>query len=69
VSAWLYDDRRVFRRRRRSRTGVEDRDYLPPFRFNGKLDKLTIKLEPPKRTAEEQNFLDRKTQEARNAAQ
>ena len=29
-----------------TRTGVDDKDYQPPFRFTGKLDKLTIKLEP-----------------------
>ena len=29
-----------------TRTGVEDKDYQPPFRFTGKLDKLTIKLGP-----------------------
>ena len=29
-----------------TRTGVDDNDYQPPFRFTGKLDKLTIKLEP-----------------------
>ena len=28
-----------------TRTGVDDKDYQPPFRFTGKLDKLTIKLE------------------------
>ena len=27
-------------------TGVNDADYQPPFGFTGKLDKLTIKLEP-----------------------
>jgi arylsulfatase A-like enzyme len=37
-----------------TRTGVDDKDYQPPFRFTGKLDKLTIKLEPPKMTAEEE---------------
>jgi arylsulfatase len=31
-----------------TRTGVDDHDYQLPFRFTGKLDKLTIKLEPPK---------------------
>ena len=30
-----------------TRTSVDDKDYQPPFRFTGKLDKLTIKLEPP----------------------
>jgi arylsulfatase len=30
-----------------TRTPVDDKDYQPPFRFTGKLDKLTIKLEPP----------------------
>jgi arylsulfatase len=29
-----------------TRTPVDDRDYQPPFRFTGKLDKLTINLEP-----------------------
>ncbi|MGA8624538.1 MAG: sulfatase-like hydrolase/transferase, partial [Pseudolabrys sp.] len=29
-----------------SRTSVDDKDYQPPFRFTGKLDKLTIKLGP-----------------------
>ena len=52
-----------------TRTGVDDSDYQPPFRFTGKLDKLTIKLEEPKRTAEQQKMIDQKTQEARNAAQ
>jgi arylsulfatase A-like enzyme len=31
-----------------TRTPVDDNDYQIPFRFTGKLDKLTIKLEPPK---------------------
>jgi arylsulfatase len=52
-----------------TRTGVDDKDYQPPFRFTGKLDKLTIKLEPPKRTAAEEKLLQQKTQEARTAAQ
>src|SRR2546430_17382753 len=29
-----------------TRTGVDDKDYRPPFRFTRKLDKLTIKLGP-----------------------
>ena len=32
-----------------SRTGVDDNDYQVPFRFTGKLDKLTVKLDLPKR--------------------
>ena len=52
-----------------TRTGVDDKDYQPPFRFTGKLDKLTIKLEPPKMTAGEEKLLQQKTQEARTAAQ
>ena len=52
-----------------TRTGVDDNDYQPPFRFTGKVDKLTIKLVPPKRTAEEEDLMRKKTQEARNAAQ
>jgi arylsulfatase A-like enzyme len=37
-----------------TRTGVDDKDYQPPFRFTGKLDKLTIKLEPSKMTAKDE---------------
>ena len=29
-----------------TRTGVNDLDYKVPFRFNGKIDKLTFKLGP-----------------------
>ena len=29
-----------------TRTGVDDKDYQPPFRFTGKLAKVTIKLGP-----------------------
>jgi arylsulfatase len=28
-------------------TGVNDADYTPPFRFTGKLDKLTVKIDRP----------------------
>ncbi len=30
-----------------TRIGVNDADYQVPFRFSGKLDKLTVKLDPP----------------------
>jgi arylsulfatase len=33
-----------------TRTGVDDNDYQVPFRFNGKIDKLTFKLGPPQLT-------------------
>ncbi|HEY5894900.1 MAG TPA: arylsulfatase [Chthoniobacterales bacterium] len=52
-----------------TRTGVDDSDYQPPFRFTGKLAKLTIKLEPPKMTADEEKLLKEKTQTVRNAGQ
>ena len=52
-----------------TRTGVDDNDYQLPFRFNGAIDKLTIKLVPPVRTAAEEDLLKQKTQEAINAAQ
>ena len=52
-----------------TRYGVDDNDYQPPFPFTGKLAKLTIKLVPPKMTAEEEKLLKQKTQEAKNAAQ
>jgi arylsulfatase A-like enzyme len=39
-------------------TGVDDQDYQVPFRFTGKLDKLTLKLAPPVLTAEDQRMLE-----------
>ena len=50
-----------------TRTGVDDKDYQPPFRFTGKLDKLTIKLEPMK--AAEEKLLQQKAQDTKNKAQ
>ena len=29
---------------------VDDKDYQVPFKFTGKIDKLTISIEPPKLT-------------------
>ncbi len=50
-----------------TRTGVDDKDYQPPFRFTGKIDKLTIKLTQP--APAQARLLEQKTQEAKNAAQ
>jgi hypothetical protein len=50
-----------------TRTGVDDDDYQVPFRFTGKLDKLTVKLFPLK-AAEEQR-LQQQIQNAKNRAQ
>jgi arylsulfatase len=38
-------------------TGVNDADYEPPFAFTGKLDKLTIKVDRPKLTPEDEKRL------------
>lgn len=50
-----------------SKTGtpVDDRDYQVPFTFTGKIDKLTISVEPPKLTPED----EKKLQDAYRAAQ
>ena len=40
-----------------TRTPVDDKDYQVPFRFNGKLDKLTIKLGPVQLTSEEHQVI------------
>jgi len=37
-----------------TRTGVDDKDYKSPFRFTGKIDKLTIKLGPNQMMAVDQ---------------
>jgi arylsulfatase len=50
-----------------TRTGVDDNDYQPPFRFTGKIDKLTIKLIPL--TAAEEKLLQQKVQETKGKAQ
>ena len=50
-----------------TRRGMDDNDYEPPFRFTGKLDKLTIKLE--EMTPAEEKLLKEKAQSAKNAAQ
>jgi arylsulfatase len=47
-----------------TRTPVDDRDYQVPFRFTGKIDKLTFKLGPLQLTKEDQ----RKMREARARA-
>ena len=52
-----------------TRTPVDDNDYQVPFRFTGNVDKLTVKLEEPKRIAAEEDFIRKRTQEVRNAAQ
>lgn len=38
-------------------TPVDDQDYQVPFKFNGNLDKLTVKLEPHKLTPAEEKLL------------
>jgi hypothetical protein len=38
-------------------TGVDDKDYKVPFEFTGKLDKLTIAVERPKLTPEDEKRL------------
>ncbi len=41
-----------------TRTGVDDNDYQPPFRFTGKLIKLTVNLKPASMSAEEHKLFD-----------
>jgi hypothetical protein len=38
-------------------TPVDDKDYQVPFKVTGKIDKLTISVEPPHLTAEDQKRL------------
>jgi arylsulfatase len=37
---------------------VDDQDYQVPFRFTGKLDKLTLKIAPPVLTPEDKKKLE-----------
>jgi hypothetical protein len=50
-----------------TRTGVEDKDYQPPYRFTGTTDKLTVKLVPLK--AAEEKLLQQKAKDTINKAQ
>jgi len=36
---------------------VDDKDYQVPFRFTGKLDKLTVKLGPVQLTSEDHRVI------------
>jgi arylsulfatase len=38
-------------------TGVDDRDYQPPFAFTGKIGKITLNIDRPKLSAEDQKKL------------
>ena len=40
-----------------TRTPVDDNDYQVPFRFSGKLAKLTIKLGPTQLTSEDHQII------------
>jgi arylsulfatase len=40
-----------------TRTPVDDNDYQLPFRFTGKIDKLTYKLGPVQLTSDDQRII------------
>jgi arylsulfatase A-like enzyme len=48
-------------------TPVDDHDYQVPFAFNGKIDKLTIALDPPKLTDEDKKKLEAAFRAAQDA--
>ena len=49
-----------------TRTPVNDKDYQVPFRFNGKIDKLTFNLGPSQLTAPEQQKVGEAAAKARD---
>ena len=49
-----------------TRTPVDDNDYKIPFRFTGKLDKLTFKLGPTQLTSEDHQVIQRALAKARD---
>jgi arylsulfatase len=49
-----------------TRTGVDDRDYQVPFRFTGKLDKLTVKLGPPQVAAADHTVIEEAVAKAKD---
>src|SRR5471030_1853241 len=48
-----------------TRTGVNDQDYLVPFPFNGKIDKLTFNLGPSQLAPEDQKKVQEGAAKAR----
>ena len=52
-----------------TRTGVDANDYQPPFRFTGKLVKLTVNLKPEPMSAEDQKRWDTALKQVNLAAQ
>jgi arylsulfatase len=49
-----------------TRTGVNDKDYQVPFAFNGKIDKLTVKLGPMQLSAADETKVREATARARD---
>jgi hypothetical protein len=45
-------------------TPVDDDDYQVPFKFTGKIEKLTIAVEPPRLTAEDEKNLSEAARQA-----
>jgi len=52
-----------------TRTGVDDKDYQVPFRFAGKLNKLTVNLKPEPMSAEDQKRRDEAVKRVNLAAE
>ena len=52
-----------------TRMGVDDNDYLPPFRFTGKLDKLTVNLRPEPMSAQDQKHWNEEAKRVNLAAE
>jgi arylsulfatase len=50
-------------------TGVNDADYQPPFTFTGKLKKLTIKVDRPKLSPDDERRLMRESQRNNRASE
>jgi len=50
-------------------TPVDDRDYQVPFRFSGRLNKVTIRLQPRTLTPAEEALLQREGQRNNRASE
>lgn len=44
-------------------TGVNDADYQPPFKFTGKIDKITLTIDRPKLSPEDIKNLEQAQRE------
>jgi arylsulfatase len=52
-----------------TRTPIDDRDYQVPFRFTGKIDKITLTIDRPKLSPADIKLLEQEAQRNNHASE